>query len=298
MNHFSEFVKGSKILISKSSHDRRIIIVATEQYYDESNAKTDWSSILQQPPDKIIPTRIAMGVIIISFIIVDLLLFYVPLWLFYIPISIFILTFMIHDSKNRFPIFDLSTASKAFDFPMNHPIEGYAYACCDALPNTYVPIANFHNYMYQSKLSAFNELLANLGAKKVSTIYESRTHDNANREADFSTPMGSAKATASKHKDTSHKQSINMEFPKPSFILHETRNNWLIGEPSWKSMQKLRLEKHLNKFKIKFTYKEEMGINAKIAGKIAKKGISIGGSFQKIKEIDESCEVEFWDMQD
>jgi hypothetical protein len=66
---------------------------------------------------------------------------------------------------------DISECKKIFRFPINHPIDGIAYACSQCEPDFYVPLYMFHQFMYQSKIAAFNTLCANLGVKKCSIVY-------------------------------------------------------------------------------------------------------------------------------
>lgn len=78
----------------------------------------------------------------------------------------------IYKKKIPYPVFDLNFARKNFRFPPQHPKDGVVYACCEIEPDLYIPLASFHTYMYQSKMSAFSEMCASLGAKTCRIIYE------------------------------------------------------------------------------------------------------------------------------
>lgn len=66
------------------------------------------------------------------------------------------------------------------------------------------------------------------------------------------------------------------------------------GEPTWNTLQKIRLEKDVNNYTAEFSYVDEMGINADVAGSLNGIGLNIGGSFEEIKKKKYKFEVEFW----
>ena len=198
-----------------------------------------------------------------------------------------------------YPVFDLQSARNQFSFPMNHPIDGTVYACCDAEPQLYVPLAGFHQYMYESKLSAFHSLCANLGVRRCSVAYfEDESIAKVTRMGGSGIPTSAGKASASVSVDT-HQSSaaateVFAEYPAPRQPLSETRTGWLRGEPTWVTMQSLRLGRDLERWKAEFTYCDEMNINAEVAAKVAGIGLEIGGKFEELRRRRWVFDVEFW----
>src|SRR5690606_32153979 len=66
---------------------------------------------------------------------------------------------------------EIGEAREKFRFPVNHPIDGVMYSCSDLEPDLYVPVAGFHDYMYQARLNAFIEMCGGLGAKEIKILY-------------------------------------------------------------------------------------------------------------------------------
>lgn len=198
-----------------------------------------------------------------------------------------------------YPIFDLNKSRDYFQFPMNHPVDRQIYACCDAEPNLYVPLASFHDYMYQAKLSAFHKLCANLLAKRC--LVNSVEEDNIDITSKIGTtgiPSSFGPISAGinggykSNKNTSAK--IFAEYPKKNKKPIITETKWMNGEPTWLNMQKLRMENRLKKMQADFCYTDDMGINASVAAKVSSIGIDIGGEYQKMKKRKLSFEIEFW----
>lgn len=266
--------------------DRRIIVVASAAEVKRLSKKIDWRAVFSGKG-----TPFALGS----------MLALIPQALLICPSGLvsIIIAFI---SRKRKPlpylVFDPITARKLFQFPMNHPVDGVTYACCDAQPNTYVPLASFHRYMFESKMSAFQELCANLGVKKctVSSKESEKSKRSAKASAGFPTNAGtaSAKADRSKEKRKTEEAEIFMEFPEPKTLPTRSDSGWLIGEPTWQMMQKLRLERELEKYLAEFCYTDEMGITVDVAAKISGIGLSIGGAFEKIHQVKWRFDVEFW----
>jgi hypothetical protein len=198
-----------------------------------------------------------------------------------------------------YPVLDPVTARSVFTFPIGHPVEGLVYACSEADPLRYVPLAGFHRYMYEAKMAAFHELCAALGARRCTVVHEGSDDRKWNGKAEFSgTPLNanpvSAGVDASKHLKSEEAAKTLYEYPKPVAPPHEVNSGWVVGEPSWGSMQRLRLTRDLKHFHGEFSYADDMGVDAEVAAKISGIGLKIGGSFEGVLRRKWEFDVEFW----
>lgn len=198
-----------------------------------------------------------------------------------------------------YPLFDLRTVRDQFNFPINHPIDGLAYVCCEAEPNLYVPLASFHQYMYEAKLAAFHELCANLGVHRCTVVYAEEDGQDITmrvRASGIPTqigPVSGGLSTSATHR-SSETTAVFAEYPSPNRPLTEIRSGWMNGEPTWVMMQKLRFERNLERWRAEFVYSNDMGINANAAAKVAGVGIDIGGKFAEMHQKKWIFDVEFW----
>lgn len=193
-----------------------------------------------------------------------------------------------------FPAYPPKAAKKFFDFPPNHPNDGVLYACCDRVPAEYVPFAQYHRYMYELKMSAFQEMCSNLGAKKCSVIREEMVSSKGSAGVGGAKAGVSGKMSGSYERSSSQDARILFTMPKPTAPLCETKTSWKVGEPTWVRMEKTRLERGLDTAEVEFSYTDEMGVTAEVAAKIQGIGLNLGGKFEKAKRLHWLCQVEFW----
>lgn len=257
-------------------HDRRLSIIATDNTVKKMTKEIDWGKF---GLDYIIPYKLILKA----------------------GISFFKGKNPLDNYKKKipYPVFDINDAIKYFKFPPQHPKDGLMYACCDIEPNLYVPLALFHNYMYQLKMTAFNEMCASLGAKSCIIKYAEENEVDVTAKLNAKNIPSNGGIINGKIKSTynntqKENSSIFFSFPKPNKQISEYKTNWLNGEPTWIGLQKIRLERDVDKYTAEFSYVDEMGISAKIAASINKIGIDIGGTFNKIVKRKFVFDVDFW----
>jgi hypothetical protein len=205
---------------------------------------------------------------------------------------------VIHAKKEDFepPLFiHFKIAAKMFDFPPGHPIDGTAYACCEVVPYLYVPIASFHELMWQNKMSSFSTLCSRLGAKFVKVSYAEEDGKDISGKIGVS---GVAEASAEYKKGHKVGARIFREYDLPEQSLVETGEGWLVSEPTWISMQEERIHGNLRKSIVEVNYDDEMGISSEVAATFKGIGIKIGGSYKDFSKKKWIFEVEFWPKKD
>ena len=268
------------------SRDRRVVILASPERALELSQHIDWKRVVTENlPFAALGALGPLGVLFGGYLLSKKLLKgKMPL---------------LHKGQLPYPLFDLRTARDHFKFPIHHPVDGLVYVCCEAEPNHYVPLASFHRYMYEAKLAAFQELCANLGVRRCTVVYAEEDGQDVTikvRASGIPTQIGPVSGGVSTGVSRTHSETaaIFAEYPAPYRPLTETSSGWMHGEPTWVTMQKLRLERDLERWGVEFTYASDMGINANIAAKIAGVGLEIGGQFEKMRQRKCIFDVEFW----
>jgi hypothetical protein len=194
---------------------------------------------------------------------------------------------------SAYPIIDIEGAQEHFKFPPNHPQHNMLYAMCDILPNLYVPLSTFHDYIQQMKHSSFIELCASLGAKEI--YYEYGEPNNKSHKINASSNIPLEKVNISGNMDKKKERKLAYKFPEKNIGSKDFQSEWLDTEPTWKSMKKMRIENHVESFIVEYNYTEDFGINANIAAKCKGLKLDIGGEFKEMKKIELKYNVVFWD---
>lgn len=205
----------------------------------------------------------------------------------------------IYKKKLPYEVLDIDKARQVFNFPPSHPQNGVVYATSEIDDLTYVPLASFHKYMYESKMASFTELCSSLGAKTCSVIYaEENGTDITSKITLDNVPTGSgafnSQASVGYNTGSSQNAGVFLRFPKPNSI-KEYKSAWLHGEPTWKTLQKLRLENDVERYNAEFNYNDDMGITAEIAASLNGIGVNIGGTYETFKKTKYKFSIEFWE---
>jgi hypothetical protein len=197
----------------------------------------------------------------------------------------------------------IDDAVNEFNFPPYHPVRNTMYSCSDYDPNLYIPLAYFHEYAFESKFASFKELCSNLGAKNCLITYAEVDGVDITvqiKAENIPTKTGEIGGDINGGGGTKNDKSFrfNCSFPKPKTPASEYKSNWMKSEPSWITLQKNRLERGLDNDEAVISYADDMNINANLAVKIQKMGVSIGGTFKKIKTRKLTYKIEFWPVED
>lgn len=196
---------------------------------------------------------------------------------------------------------EIEYCNNNFKFPPQHPQKGIVYSCPDFESDFYIPISTFHQHSLKLKESAFIEMCAHLGAKEILLIEETeddikvKTDTKADNIPSQNGNISASMKTEYKSNQT-NSEKIRFSFPKPP--KHNStpyKSRWIESEPTWRTLQKVRLENKVQEYSAELNYTDEMGITIDLAAKINKMGLNIGGSFNKIKRIERTYKVHFWD---
>jgi hypothetical protein len=186
----------------------------------------------------------------------------------------------------------VNEAATWFAFPPGHPVIGTAYACSDLEPRLYVPLASFHEFMWQHKMSAFTTLCSRLGAKRVIVLYAEE--DGKDVTVSIEAVGGIASAEGDSNNTRKVGAQIYGEFGEPDSAPVKTETGWIVTEPTWLAMQEERLEGNLLRRKAEIHYVDDMGIRANLATVIGAAKAEIGGKFKEFHRKKWVFDVEFW----
>ena len=192
------------------------------------------------------------------------------------------------------PRLTMSNAKMLFKFPPNHPISNTAYAMAEVYPDSYVPVAEFHDYFKQRKSQAFLKLCADLGAKEIYIESAEINNRSLDINADVKTPLNQLGLGFSLRQNRETGEISAYRFSEENKGIKEFDTPWLHTEPSWRSMYDLRRENHLQEIGVEFNYVNDFGINASLTTKFGPVGVNIGGSFSEMTKIKLSYRVIFW----
>jgi hypothetical protein len=190
-----------------------------------------------------------------------------------------------------FRIVELSVAEKVFNFPFGHPNDGAVYACCEIEPLSYIPLATFHDKIWDFKMSAFVDLCDKLKAKQCHISYREENGIEVEVNANVS-GVGGVHGGGSRQKKTD--ASIYAEFDKPTEPIIETHEGWIVSEPSWQVLQASRLRGNVRRLRAEVNHFDEMGVNAGITTAYEGFNIDIGGTYKKMVTKKWDFAVEFW----
>jgi hypothetical protein len=195
------------------------------------------------------------------------------------------------------PQFSMTKVREFFHFPPNHPIAGTSYAMCEVLPNNYVQLSNFHDYVKDSKHAAFINICRNLGAKEIrveSVVINNKALD---MNSDISGELAEAGFNLSVKQDSEGGAKIAMSFGEGNAGVKEIPAEvqpWITTEPTWGEMIKGRRESDMKAYSAEFNHTDEMGVDANLSAKLAAVNINIGGSFHEMTKVKLKYKVLFW----
>jgi hypothetical protein len=168
----------------------------------------------------------------------------------------------------------------------------------DVVPKVYVPLAQFHDYVKDTKQAAFVDLCASLGAKEVriqSVVINGRALDV---NGDISHPLAEAGFSLNIKENSKDGTKIAMSFNQSNSQIRDAADSpWISIEPTWRAMIKGRKEYGLETFTVEFNHTDDMGVDAKLAAKFAEHGANIGGSYREMTRVKLTYEVVFWPVE-
>jgi hypothetical protein len=186
-----------------------------------------------------------------------------------------------------------------------HPRDNMVYAGHPAIPKYYIPLAEFHQIVFQHKFSEAISMLMNLGAKNLHVRYvkglglehllsqgvvsaapikteaaenRGRAIMDAYKNMLKSSPIGTAgfeDLKANIEQVVLLRTAPRMTIP-PRLPFNMA---WYMFEPTWQWVGEGRMKFGLKEFIIDFNYNEDYDINSSLREKLVKAGFHVGTEF-------------------
>jgi len=172
-------------------------------------------------------------------------------------------------------------AEREFAFPPGHPRIDHAYAAHPLQTERYLPVAAFHQQLFEQKASELVTLLAALGAERVTVRAARGYRKGAGFSLGASLPIEAVSAHESASRQRSIAQSLTVE---ETFVVTGPPRVpegfvWYPHEPSWQALARRRIEFGMSTFRIELTYDEDFGVDGGLVAALEGVGVQVGGSF-------------------
>ncbi len=276
----------------KRPEERRIILVASDEKYQEIIAQIDWVKIVK---------LLLLGAPIASSFFgpaVARSLYLAATFQATLPQERSFFERMTTKGEVPFPHLSPREAVERFGFDHGHPADGEAYILNECVPNYYVAPALYNERMAQEKLAAFVQIVAALGAKRVELVSGRVLARKAAAEAGI--PLEDVaiqiKLSAEFNKDHSVQRQVLVEFPEPDTepYMPAQFEAWLKEDPMIRALVKDRLEHKTSFKKTEIHFQESMQIDGEFLAEFVDRKIKVGGSYRYFTSSVWGFEVQFW----
>jgi hypothetical protein len=176
-----------------------------------------------------------------------------------------------------------SRIADELNLPPGHPSENEAYVRHPVDEYTYCPFKDYHRWAFEDKFAELVRLLQSLGAKRIEV-----EHDHGwNRDiaAKIDTDISYVEGPELENGST-QSSSVLFRGDYPGHTDPELPDDliWYEYEPIWQAVAKGRIEEGLETFSFTLEYTDDFGVNADLAARVAKYGLSVGGTFTEHKK--------------
>jgi hypothetical protein len=171
-------------------------------------------------------------------------------------------------------------------FPIGHPRKRVLYVGHPVDAPVYVPVAQFHTFLFDHKVAEAIRLIRSLGADSVEVVRLEGWGQDAGIHVNIPVPgldQVEIGASAERNKASSNfvmtKMTLN---PTESPHLPEDLV-WFPHEPLWQEVAEARLRSGLTSFSLDVRSTDDYGVNAGLKLLVAKSGLDAGGNFVEHK---------------
>lgn len=200
-------------------------------------------------------------------------------------------------------LYEQSEATKLFKFDVGHiPKDGSLYVQHPILPNYYIPPEDFGRTLAKEKEAAFRQLASALGAKELRLVSADVHSKRGWFGTKVSVPEVAAQLGVRVEFDSkgSFVKKVYSRFGRPSQspqVPKELRA-WVEMDPDLRTMAHDRTKGHLLEHHITLEFKERMGAGGEVAAAVAGRGLTAGGSYERLHHSVWYFEAEYWPLDD
>jgi hypothetical protein len=182
--------------------------------------------------------------------------------------------------ENLIPVSSLDAAQ--LHFPVGHPRRKVAYIGHPVDPPVYIPVADFHRFLFEHKVAEALRLIRSLGAVAVEVIRVEGWDQSVGIELGVALPDASKAdigSSAAKERSSAHSVLSTMRLKPTQSPSVPEGLVWLPHEPLWQEVAQARLESGLDSFVIDVRSTDDYGVNTGLKALVAKAGLEAGGAF-------------------
>jgi len=166
---------------------------------------------------------------------------------------------------------------QSFRLPPGHPSDHTIYVAHPAMPEQYIPFADFHRSVFEQKFNELVTLLSYLGAKTI------EVHFIRGWGKEFAASLNVGLSGLAQAAGNVTKQVEQTLLYQAALKGHRPRTpenlKWYNHEPSWQQVASQRRSHGLKTFSLSYRYTSDFGINATVAARLNKAGFELGGTF-------------------
>lgn len=182
--------------------------------------------------------------------------------------------------ENLVPVSSVDAAE--LRFPVGHPRGKVAYIGHPVDPPVYIPVADFHRFLFEHKVAEALRLIRSLGAVTVDVVRVEGWDQTVGVALGVALPDAapvdvSAAAERERGSTRSVLSSMRLKPTQAAWVPDDVV--WLPHEPLWQEVARARLESGLDSFVLDVRSTDDYGVNAKLQALVTKAGLEAGGSF-------------------
>lgn len=170
-------------------------------------------------------------------------------------------------------------------FPIGHPRKNVVYIGHPVDPPAYIPVADFHRFLFEHKVAEAQRLIRSLGALSVDVIRVEGWDQTSGVNAGISVPTQPATPSTDVNV-IAGREAVSGQTILATMKLNPTKPPhipeglvWLSHEPLWQEVVQARLESGLDAFVIDVRSTDDYGVNANLKALVGKTGLEFGGTF-------------------
>jgi hypothetical protein len=167
-------------------------------------------------------------------------------------------------------------------FPVGHPRKNVVYIGHPVDPRKYVPVADFHRFLFEHKVAEALRLIRSLGAVTIEVVrvegWDQTVGVNLGAVVPDAAPVNVG-ASVSRERGSGLSVLTTMRLNPTQSPSVPADLVWLPHEPLWQEVVQARLESGLDSFVLDVRSTDDYGVNASLKALVSTAGLEAGGSF-------------------
>jgi hypothetical protein len=175
-----------------------------------------------------------------------------------------------------------SVGAAQLRFPVGHPRKNVAYIGHPVDPAVYIPVADFHRFLFEHKVAEALRVIRSLGAVTIEVSRVEGWDQSIGVSLGAEIPRLDAvdlSASASRERKNQRMVLSTMRLTPAHPPALPPDLVWLPHEPLWQEIARARLESGLDSFVLDVRASDDYGVNTRLKALVSKVGLEAGGSY-------------------